>query len=173
MSRGRTCSGHGSRCCVECRRAARARRNEQRRLTRFQAGGSKLRRLAWVLVFMISPPAIAWTMANRLRSKWRGSNVDRNRNRTLRRFGITPDDYLRMFEEQAGLCSICHRPELGRANTGGSLRRLAVDHDHATGAVRSLLCGRCNMLIGALEKAESDPKFRAYLDKHAAAKVGP
>jgi Autographiviridae endonuclease VII len=60
----------------------------------------------------------------------------------LRKFSITEDDYNKMFDEQMGLCAICHKPE--------NDIKLAVDHDHETGRVRGLLCKRCNMGIGLL-----------------------
>ncbi len=60
-----------------------------------------------------------------------------------KKFGITPDDYERMLEAQGGHCALCP------ATVGNSLRpRLHVDHDHETGAVRKLLCSRCNMALG-------------------------
>lgn len=58
-----------------------------------------------------------------------------------KKFGITMDDYERKLAEQGGVCQICKR-----ACPSG--RRLAVDHNHDTGAVRSLLCGPCNRGIG-------------------------
>jgi hypothetical protein len=60
-------------------------------------------------------------------------------------YGITLDDYNNMFENQEGRCWICkrHHSELERT--------LHVDHCHATGKVRGLLCDRCNMTLGALE----------------------
>ena len=57
------------------------------------------------------------------------------------KYGITPDDYERMLEQQGGGCAICGDPP----PDGGSLH---VDHDHATGHVRSLLCFRCNAGLG-------------------------
>jgi len=47
-----------------------------------------------------------------------------------------------MFNEQKGCCAICskHQTTLKRS--------LAVDHCHATGKVRGLLCQKCNSLIG-------------------------
>lgn len=69
----------------------------------------------------------------------------------LKRFNLTVEQYEAMFQKQAGVCAICHKPE-----TGGT--RLAVDHDHACcpddsscgKCVRGLLCKRCNMGIGLL-----------------------
>jgi hypothetical protein len=56
-------------------------------------------------------------------------------------YDITPEAYAMLLEEQGGVCAICQRPS--------KVRRLAVDHDHATGKVRGLLCRHCNYeLIG-------------------------
>lgn len=57
-------------------------------------------------------------------------------------FGISVEDYNRMFEEQKGLCAICskHQIEFNR--------RFDVDHDHKTKEVRGLLCGNCNKILG-------------------------
>lgn len=68
-----------------------------------------------------------------------------------RQFGITPDDYNRLFAAQGGLCAVCGRPETAPGNalngTTGT-RMLAVDHDHESGRVRGLLCANCNRAIG-------------------------
>lgn len=57
-------------------------------------------------------------------------------------YGLEGDAYATMLESQGGKCAICRaRPKS---------KRLAVDHDHKTGAVRGLLCSRCNHeLMGA------------------------
>jgi hypothetical protein len=64
----------------------------------------------------------------------------------LRRFGLDEQAYDRMLREQGGVCAICAEPPGGRWN------RLAVDHDHATGRVRGLLCTTCNTMLGRLER---------------------
>jgi hypothetical protein len=56
-------------------------------------------------------------------------------------YGITLDDYNRMYELQSGVCMICKKKE-----TNG--KRLAIDHDHDTGKVRGLLCNHCNIGLG-------------------------
>ena len=56
-----------------------------------------------------------------------------------RRYGVTPEDYERMLEEQDGCCAMCKR-YFGRA--------LRVDHCHKTGRVRRLLCHGCNVGFG-------------------------
>jgi hypothetical protein len=75
-----------------------------------------------------------------------------------RLYGITVDDYRALVAAQDGRCSICREvPD----------DRLHVDHDHATRAVRELLCGRCNAAIGS---AREDPDLLramiAYLERH-------
>lgn len=61
-------------------------------------------------------------------------------------YGITIDDYNRMFEEQEGCCYICgvHQNNLDNS--------LNVDHNHATGRVRKLLCRKCNLAIGIIKE---------------------
>ncbi len=77
-------------------------------------------------------------------------------------YGITLEDYDRMFEEQNGKCAICDTEEYG-----GTGYRFSVDHNHTTGTVRALLCGNCNTGIGLLQE---DPAVLAaaipYLSKH-------
>lgn len=53
--------------------------------------------------------------------------------------GITDADYFALLKAQGGHCAIC--PSTPKT------RRLHVDHDHATGAVRGLLCHRCNRAL--------------------------
>jgi hypothetical protein len=62
------------------------------------------------------------------------------------RYGITLKDYDNLYASQAGCCAICGTTS-GIAGQTGSL--LFVDHDHATGAVRGLLCRDCNVGLGA------------------------
>lgn len=84
----------------------------------------------------------------------------RKRNDQLRKYGLTVEDYDRMFRQQSGVCAICRRPEKHRKN-------LSVDHNHKTNVVRSLLCINCNAAVGNVKE---DP-LRAiavadYLVKH-------
>lgn len=51
-------------------------------------------------------------------------------------YGIDAAEYDRLYRLQGGRCAICR-------NESRSIR-FAVDHDHQTGAVRGLLCKRCN-----------------------------
>lgn len=57
-------------------------------------------------------------------------------------YGIDTAEYERLFALQGGKCAICRaKPKK---------KRLAVDHNHKSGAVRGLLCARCNHdLLGA------------------------
>lgn len=57
----------------------------------------------------------------------------------LRCYGISRTEYERMHSEQDGKCLICKKDQ-----------DLVVDHCHKTGAVRGLLCSKCNCGIGFL-----------------------
>lgn len=71
---------------------------------------------------------------------------DKYRRQNLKHFfGITPEEYDRMLENQKGLCGICEK------HSSNFSRRLAVDHCHHTGAVRGLLCASCNSGLGKLQ----------------------
>lgn len=78
-----------------------------------------------------------------------------------RRYGIDLATYERMHAEQGGRCFLCHREE---ADAKG--RRLHVDHNHTTGAVRRLLCFWCNTRIATVEDGEFMHRAAAYLAAH-------
>lgn len=62
-------------------------------------------------------------------------------------FGMTQADYDLMLAKQNGVCRIC-----GKQNRGNTAHLpLAIDHDHQTGAIRGLLCNRCNLSLGWFE----------------------
>lgn len=56
----------------------------------------------------------------------------------LATYGITADEYWAIYKLQDGLCYICRRAK------GTGRKKLSVDHCHATGVVRGLLCSPCN-----------------------------
>lgn len=116
-----------------------------------------------------------WRKANPEKQKasekrWRLANADflraSVRRRRLATFGITPDDFDRLFSEQNGRCAICFQPE-PRKRQDGSNCELAVDHCHVTDVVRGLLCKDCNLVLG---NAHDEPgrlrQAALYLEKH-------
>ena len=76
------------------------------------------------------------------------------------KFGITLDDYDRMLKSQNNRCAICNSTATGNR----SQKYLCVDHCHATGKVRGLLCHGCNAGIGSMkDDIEILKKAIAYL----------
>ena len=67
------------------------------------------------------------------------------RNQNLKRYyGITIDDFEKMYNSQNGKCKICHSDNNGKT--------FHVDHCHMSGRVRGLLCSKCNTAIGLLDE---------------------
>ena len=86
-------------------------------------------------------------------------NKLRQRDRQLRRnFGISLEDFNQMVEEQENACAICGKI---------SDKTLHIDHSHATGRVRALLCTQCNSGLGFFfEDTDTLLKAIEYLKKY-------
>lgn len=63
----------------------------------------------------------------------------------LKKYGITLEQYQQMLEAQGGGCAICG------AETNKNGKSLFVDHCHDTGAVRGILCYKCNTGLGSFK----------------------
>lgn len=107
------------------------------------------------------------TCGHEYAKQWYAANKEREKNRKLEKaFGITIEEYRSLLKEQNGCCAICGQPE------SKQVKSMAVDHDHITGKVRSLLCSACNCAIGLLQDdPELARKAADYLDKHKECKT--
>lgn len=56
-------------------------------------------------------------------------------------YGLSRDQFIAATKEANGHCRICQKPS-----------KLVIDHDHETGAVRGLLCGKCNTMLGMADE---------------------
>lgn len=97
-----------------------------------------------------------------LAAKRAAQSKERWSNRYVRNpaYKLSQDKLDAMLERQSGRCAICKESEtdLGRP--------LFVDHDHATGKVRGLLCIRCNSGLGCfLDSQKLLSAAKSYLAK--------
>jgi hypothetical protein len=102
------------------------------------------------------PVAYAEQLAND-RKRNREKSVETKRIKVARhrakRYGLTPEAVEVLLQVQGGRCPICNT-ELGKS-------RSHIDHDHATGRVRGILCLKCNAGIGML--ADSPDRLAAAI----------
>lgn len=103
------------------------------------------------------------------RAEWHHTENGQRSHRRIglrKKLGITLEQYDTMLAAQGGVCAICGKVET-RLNRRGTVRLLAVDHDHSTGAIRGLLCADCNVGIGYFKDDPSLLRLAAtYMDKH-------
>lgn len=105
--------------------------------------------------------------ANKRRDYAENGGIDKVYAQLLKdKYGLTLEEYNRKVREQGNRCAVCRRPESVKGKDG-RVRRLAVDHDHATGVVRGLLCVRCNLIVWALEDNHTTlPMIENYIQLH-------
>ncbi len=94
----------------------------------------------------------AWAEANKEKRciasrKYYAANPDKLLDPYYKRiYGISYENYCSLLTEQNNVCAICHKEETNTYK--GKIKRLAVDHNHETGAIRGLLCTKCNVRLG-------------------------
>ncbi len=101
----------------------------------------------------LSPEVLREQMRT-INKRWNDANRHKRRAIKLKQYGLTPESFLEMLAKQGGRCAICAvvlDPEL---KTGRD--RPCVDHDHATGEVRGILCHGCNPGLGHFQ---DDPRI--------------
>lgn len=83
------------------------------------------------------------------------------KSRTLKySYGITLADKQKMFDSQEGNCASC-------GDVMVSVFKAHLDHHHASGKIRDLLCGGCNAALGYLkEDPDRIMKLATYIKKH-------
>lgn len=122
------------------RRARRAKRQRDKRAANPEAVRAKARARR-----QANPEAF-----RKLNSDHRAKNAAtykaRDRAKALARYGMTIPEWEVLFEQQGRICRCC-----GTSTPGGRHKSAWVtDHDHVTGAVRGILCNRCNTTLGLL-----------------------
>lgn len=83
---------------------------------------------------------------------------------TLKKYGLTKFDYLRLLDLQGGVCGLCGRPP--------KKRPLVVDHSHVTNEVRGLLHLPCNVSLGYYEAGLFESYIRYGSIENAAFRRG-
>lgn len=102
----------------------------------------------------------------RSRAEWyvNGGKDRMNDARRSRQYGLTPEEWRAMEEEQEGMCAI---PSCRRRPPEG--KTLNTDHCHETGRVRRLLCHQCNTVLGLVKDSPEVLRDLAlYLDEFRA-----
>lgn len=105
-------------------------------------------------------PVKALAAGNRWRTKNKFKVLAQQKARNIKKmYGLSVEEFTLLLKNQEGGCAICGRK---------TRRALSVDHDHATGRVRGLLCNLCNTGLGQFK---DDPvklhKAIQYLVKHS------
>lgn len=86
----------------------------------------------------------AYSAANAEEKKaYKAANAEKiDARRRMKKYGVSRDCFQLMLAVQKNACGICDEV---------FSKTPQVDHDHTTGEVRGLLCGRCNIALGGFK----------------------
>lgn len=96
--------------------------------------------------------------------RWAEANPMSVKATRLKQYGLSLDEYFQMLEEQGDVCLLCQKPESAKSPKSDKIKALSVDHDHATGKVRALLCHRCNVDVGKVEKLIGENRMTKIIE---------
>lgn len=103
---------------------------------------------------------------------WRDRNPDKikaqSKKQRLKRYGLTPESFEKLLDDHKGRCGIC---DVDLDRTKGIGRNLHIDHCHASGVVRGLLCGKCNLGLGLF--ADNTDRLQGAIDYLKRSRNGP
>lgn len=139
-ARGRAYSAANKEMCnAKCRAYHEAHKEEQNVKTRAYYEAHKEELKAKVNIYRKENPVKIKAAKKKYGQSVKGKRV--RKSAALRNsYGISIEDFERMYAEQAGLCAICGKEIVGK--------NCHVDHDHKTGKIRKLLCSNCNAGLG-------------------------
>lgn len=129
----RTTPGSGFKLCAECRKFKAVCKQCEQVLPKANFTKSSVRCRPCAKEYRRQNPYVPTKPYRKTPEQARRSNLQRM-------YGISLEEYQRMFDAQGGRCMICVSPP--------GKKPLAVDHCHTKGEVRSLLCGNCNTGLG-------------------------
>jgi Recombination endonuclease VII len=69
-------------------------------------------------------------------------------NQRRHKYGISPEEYKQMLDEQNSCCAICDEDLITDLTREQYTHKAVVDHCHITEKVRGILCTRCNQALG-------------------------
>ena len=99
-------------------------------------------------------------------AKWNRENKERRqiivqKNNYKKRYGLSVEQKQELINKQDSKCAIC-------TNDLKDTHDVCVDHNHVTGAIRGILCRKCNLGIGHLKDSiEILKSAQKYLQKYA------
>lgn len=75
---------------------------------------------------------------------WRAANPHKSRAHQVKiKYKLSMEQVEALFDKQGQCCAVCKSTERG------PVRNWPIDHDHATGEVRGILCQSCNIVLHA------------------------
>jgi hypothetical protein len=80
------------------------------------------------------------------KARYQCAKIETRERHLVRKYKVSLSDYKQMLTAQGGRCAICGAPE--EQQFKGVFH---VDHCHATGRVRGLLCRGCNHMLGVVK----------------------